>query len=450
MAITGKDPISVQVIQALRQGVKVKDIPSMFGITLNQAKRLSRYKNMLDQAENHLHSPAIEKLKGIGLKALLLAPLFKNEDWEGLVEILLNVTEHTKRDEFPLFIQALQEKRERISDAEKEINCKLKGLEEREKKLLELEAKTDKTLEAIRKQHDFIKRYPLHVQKFLLDNLGIYQGQLVLAKRLDSNWQQSLKKKGALEYDRDRYIWIVNNLDLIVEDYLRRTNRKKPFPTTWDYEKEKKRNHWYDVPKDPRYRLPTGLGENLVSVLKRLEKEKEEILNEKNNIRSEIDTIRKSSPHSFLEQIKITDILSARELKVHGELQNVALKWLYGNGYVCACEVLLPNGKRADVVGYDRQGHIIIIEVKVSPEDLRRDKKWESYLEFCDEFYFLLSEEACSAFDANEYPNAGRLMREHHTLKVHQPPSPKSRAMDGETVIWLINRQLAKKYVFGF
>jgi hypothetical protein len=71
-------------------------------------------------------------------------------------------------------------------------------------------------------------------------------------------------------------------------------------------------------------------------------------------------------------------------------------------------------------------------------------------LEFCDEFYFLLSEEACSAFDANEYPNAGRLMREHHTLKVHQPPSPKSRAMDGETVIWLINRQLAKKYVFGF
>ncbi|OUM91100.1 hypothetical protein [Parageobacillus thermoglucosidasius] len=106
MAITGKNPISVQVIQALRQGVKVKDIPSMFGISLYQAKRLSRYKNMLEQAENHLPGPAIEKLKGIGLKALLLASLFKNEDWEGVVEILLNVTEHTKRDEFPLFIQA--------------------------------------------------------------------------------------------------------------------------------------------------------------------------------------------------------------------------------------------------------------------------------------------------------------------------------------------------------
>ena len=109
--------------------------------------------------------------------------------------------------------------------------------------------------------------------------------------------------------------------------------------------------------------------------------------------------LRKTSPKSFIEAVEATNTLSAHELKLHGELQDKALKWLFNKGYIVASEVTLPNGKRADVVGYNENGHIIMIEVKVSKGDFRQDEKWTSYLDYCDEFYFLLDKEVRPVYD---------------------------------------------------
>jgi hypothetical protein len=52
------------------------------------------------------------------------------------------------------------------------------------------------------------------------------------------------------------------------------------------------------------------------------------------------------------------------------------------------CEVPLPNGRRADMVGIDPQGLLTIVEIKVSRADLLGDQKWPDYLEYCDRFYW--------------------------------------------------------------
>ena len=65
-----------------------------------------------------------------------------------------------------------------------------------------------------------MSNYPKNVQDFLIKHLGIYEDKLVLAKRLDSNWQRSLKKKDIIGYDEWNYIWYVNNLDKMVEEYI--------------------------------------------------------------------------------------------------------------------------------------------------------------------------------------------------------------------------------------
>ncbi|MCF6320177.1 MAG: MmcB family DNA repair protein [Rhizobiaceae bacterium] len=51
-------------------------------------------------------------------------------------------------------------------------------------------------------------------------------------------------------------------------------------------------------------------------------------------------------------------------------------------------ELVLANGRRADLVGIDKKGQIIIIEIKSSIEDFRIDQKWPQYRDFCDRFYF--------------------------------------------------------------
>jgi hypothetical protein len=56
-------------------------------------------------------------------------------------------------------------------------------------------------------------------------------------------------------------------------------------------------------------------------------------------------------------------------------------------------EFPLGNGRRADIAGLDRSGHITIVEVKSSRADFRSDRKWPEYLDYCDRFFFAVGPE---------------------------------------------------------
>ena len=54
------------------------------------------------------------------------------------------------------------------------------------------------------------------------------------------------------------------------------------------------------------------------------------------------------------------------------------------NDVWCLAEMPLRGGRRADLMGIDAKGHVVIVEIKVSRADLMGDAKWTDYLEFCD------------------------------------------------------------------
>ncbi len=62
-------------------------------------------------------------------------------------------------------------------------------------------------------------------------------------------------------------------------------------------------------------------------------------------------------------------------------------------GFAPLLEVVLPNGRRADVMALGPKGEIAIAEVKSSLEDFRTDRKWHEYLDYCDQFYFAVAPE---------------------------------------------------------
>ncbi len=63
------------------------------------------------------------------------------------------------------------------------------------------------------------------------------------------------------------------------------------------------------------------------------------------------------------------------------------------NGIWCLTEMPLRSGRRADLMGLDAKGHIVIVEIKVSRADLLGDGKWTDYLDYCDRFYWGLPPE---------------------------------------------------------
>jgi len=58
------------------------------------------------------------------------------------------------------------------------------------------------------------------------------------------------------------------------------------------------------------------------------------------------------------------------------------------NDIWCLPEVPLRNGRRADLMGLDAKGLVVIVEIKIARADLLGDAKWPDYLDFCDRFFW--------------------------------------------------------------
>ena len=60
-------------------------------------------------------------------------------------------------------------------------------------------------------------------------------------------------------------------------------------------------------------------------------------------------------------------------------------------GFRAIPELVLPDGRRADLVALDGAGTIWIVEIKSSLEDFRTDNKWPDYRAWCDGLHFAVA-----------------------------------------------------------
>jgi hypothetical protein len=66
---------------------------------------------------------------------------------------------------------------------------------------------------------------------------------------------------------------------------------------------------------------------------------------------------------------------------------------LWDHGLAPILEVPLANGRRADLMGLSASGEIWIVETKSCEEDFTVDQKWPDYIEYCDRFFFAVTED---------------------------------------------------------
>lgn len=88
-----------------------------------------------------------------------------------------------------------------------------------------------------------------------------------------------------------------------------------------------------------------------------------------------------------------------------GILRGVA-RTLMAADYAVLSELTLANDRRADLAAMDRRGQIAIVEIKSCLADFRADHKWQDYLDYCDLFYFAVTDD----FPSNVLPEDEGLM----------------------------------------
>lgn len=68
-------------------------------------------------------------------------------------------------------------------------------------------------------------------------------------------------------------------------------------------------------------------------------------------------------------------------------------RMLADHGLASVLEVPLANGRRADIMALTASGQIWIVETKSCLADYACDQKWPDYLDYCDKFFFGVTED---------------------------------------------------------
>ena len=102
---------------------------------------------------------------------------------------------------------------------------------------------------------------------------------------------------------------------------------------------------------------------------------------------------------------------------------------LRARGFSSLTELALTDGRRADIAAVNRDGEVLIVEVKSSPADFRADRKWRDYAACCDRLYFAISEHTPADLMPLEAglivadPYGAEIVREAE-LQAHGPGQP--------------------------
>ena len=185
--ITGNDVLSNRILLDLQSGLRVSEVPNHYPVSLDQAKRLSRFRKMLDLTKKNLEEEYYDRLQILGIKSLPLAPFFKKSDWAGLAEILSVVTDETTRDELQILINGLEDKRKRMAELKENTDLLFSELEEMIKTLRTEEIQL---LQAKKETEDRSKLKK--IEKMLIENR---EKKLAIDKELPS-----IRKKNVHSY----------------------------------------------------------------------------------------------------------------------------------------------------------------------------------------------------------------------------------------------------------
>lgn len=431
------------LVKMFNDGLSLPIISEKAGMSLDQIKRLKRLYTYTETVRPLVSEKSFEAFTQLNQSVFVLKPLIDELDAEGLNEILEQVDMTTSRSELKMLVESYAMKKQRIELLVKEQKYRIENIERQESLIKETVDELEKQYERLKDFVSLPKPYPKNIQKLLIRYVTPYSDGYALRRRFDSGFQKQLKQANVITM-RD-YIWHVNSIEQLAE--MMATRIKNRGAIEWNYDKEIRRSHLYEVSKDDEYKAianeATSIDEVNMKIAEYLS-EIEDLKEEKRSMISEMNKIRKSNIRSWHEAAIYSNSLSEREILKHKELQNLALRWLYTNGYVACSEITLPNKRRADVIGY-KDGQVIIIEVKASREDHNQDDKWQQYLNWCDRFYFL-----GDIYKYDRHADTGYLEEYGNSLKESEPDCLQHACKDYDTIHRLINRTLSKRFIYGF
>lgn len=374
------------VFDMLEKKKKQSEIVEETGFTIDVVKKVSQLRKIYSNIERHTKDKILlDRLYELKFKAIELKKIADTK--ELIEEFLESAYADMKTSEVKAKVNELTTRKMRILEAKNQYLMKKQQLEKDEERILNLINDSEQRRNYVQELYPFLKGRTKEVKDYLMILVGIRDEKYVLKHKVSLDIDRITLP---IEYDKWRKIWNITDIDQFVDKIENRVNQKQS--VTWEESSHFKSETYYwdgyrNLSKsDGEYKKPDGLETLGLEVLEKdINKHKKEL----GKVRKELKEIRKNTSNNYREDTLLADSISASEIAEHRLIQDIFLKEYFKKGYVAAAEITMGD-KRFDTTLY-KPNEVIIGEVKASRSDFIGDKKYLTYLSYCNQLYMVLS-----------------------------------------------------------
>lgn len=374
------------VFDMLDNKKKQSQIVEETGFTIDVVKKVSQLKKIYLQIEKQIKDRLLlDKLHDLKFKALELKKIADTK--ELLEEFLESAHADMKTSEVKEKVNELSTRKMRILEAKNQYLTKKQELEKDEERILSLINDSKERLNYVHDLYPFLDGRADKVKNYIMKLVGIKNEEYVLKHKVSLDIHKSILP---VKYDKYRKMWFILDVNEFVDIIENRVHLKES--VVWEESSCFRIHEYYwdgykNLSKsDGAYKKPDGLE---MLGLEKLEEDIKLHKKELTKVRKELKKIRADISNNYKEDTLFADSISSSEIAEHRLVQDIFLKEYFKDGYVAAAEITMGD-KRFDTTLY-KPGEVIIGEVKASRADFIGDKKYLTYMDYCNELYMVLS-----------------------------------------------------------
>ena len=374
------------IFDMLHKNKKQTEIVEKTGFTIDVVKKVSQLNKIYLAVEEHIKDKLLlDRMYELKFKAIELKEI--SDTKELLEEFLESAHADMKTSEVKAKVNELSTRKMRILEAKNQYLTKKQELEKDEERILSLINDSKERLNYVHDLHPFLDGRTDKVKNYIMKLVGIKNEEYVLKHKVSLDIHKSILP---VKYDKYRKMWFILDVNEFVDIIENRVHLKES--VVWEESSYFRIHEYYwdgykNLSKsDGAYKKPDGLE---MLGLEKLEEDIKLHKKELTKVRKELKKIRADISNNYKEDTLFADSISQSEIAEHRLVQDIFLKEYFKDGYVAAAEITMGD-KRFDTTLY-KPGEVIIGEVKASRADFIGDKKYLTYMDYCNELYMVLS-----------------------------------------------------------
>ena len=441
-----------QIIEMLNSGLKPKEISERLGVNYNTVRQTSAANNFVKSCEEHMDEKRINQLINLGNNVRALAPL--KGDYDSIELILDEIDNSTTRAQIEILVKNIEEINKNKQGIIEKTSIKIEELKEsiesHKKDIEYYESTLKKELQEKLKPVEALKTKNRKAYEGFINLLGIHHDQwqqysIIADKCLPTTTWKRLIKEDIISYSNWNYITEIMDMEKFVKTLTRTMKAndyfKDALPTPRNYRSER------DFYAFSEYKtVQKFINARTKYHKERIKELEQQIIEEEEKLK----VSNKTAINEYFSDKELRDKESKVDMITHTKTGQGGARWLFNQGYISTVE-LAKDSYFFDAAAYHPETEeIIILESKVTAEDLRQDKKLTNYKDYCDKLYIVSN----SAFVLSEakklHPGVGLIeLKSNFTFKELWKDSENFGNGDKD-LITRINRRNSSLLIKGF